>query len=539
MVARHAAQHTGRAARGSAPDAEPGLRIVGYRRCSRHALLQATALRATALAVLACPVLAGLAVPAAAQLSPGAHPMGGVVTGGAAGIAQSGNTTTINQSSQAAAIDWQSFNVGSQQKVVFAQPNSSAIALNTVVGPNPSEIAGQITANGQVVIVNQSGVLFDHGSQVDTAGLVVSASGISRSNFMAGHMVFDQAPHAGARIVNNGTITIQQAGLAALVAPQVVHNGLISARLGRVILGGAETFTLDLYGDGLLALNVTGQVTQATVNGRTVTALVTNTGTILADGGTVVLSAVAADGLIRTLVDAGGTIAAHSVGTQTARVLVEGVGGSVQVDGVISVAGQDPGTHGGQVSVTATGSVAVSAGATIDASGDAGGGMLAIGAPAAGTASQAQTVAAAAQATSIAAGAVLRADSTGTGNGGQVSVSSRGALTHAGSISAQGAAGGHGGSVRIAAGGSLTVTGGSAAGADGSITIAAEGPDSVLVLTQSLINALGSGIVVRDRERHQHRAGRHHAGPQEQPARLHLDHHRRVGYADGEQPHRG
>ncbi len=485
MVARHAAHQAGRRA---GRDAEAGIRIVGYRRCSRHALLQATALRATALAVLAGP--------AAAQIAPGAHPMGGTITGGAAGIAQSGSTTTISQTSQNAAIDWQSFNVGSQQKVVFAQPNSGAIALNTVVGPNPSEIAGQIAANGQVVIVNQSGVLFDHGAQVDTAGLVVSASGISRSNFMAGHMVFDQAPHAGARIVNNGTITIQQAGLAALVAPQVTHNGLISARLGRVILGGAETFTLDLYGDGLLALNVTGQVTQATANGRTVTALVTNTGTILADGGTVVLSAVAADGLIRTLVDAGGTIAAHSVGAQTARVLVEGVGGSVQVDGDISVAGQDPGTHGGQVSVTATGSVAIAAGATIDASGDGGGGMLAIGTPATGAALQAQSVAAAAQATSVAAGAVLRADATGAGNGGQVSVYSRGALTHAGSISAQGAAGGHGGSIQLAASGSVTVSGSSNAGADGSITIAAEGPDSLLVVTQSLINALNAGVAV-------------------------------------------
>jgi filamentous hemagglutinin family protein len=420
----------------------PEIGVIGLRRCSRGALLGGTALRAAALVVLA--------TQAKAQLAPGAHPSGGVVVGGSAAIAQNGSTTDITQKSGRAAIDWQSFNVGSGARVVFAQPSSRSVALNTVVGPNPSEIAGRITANGVVAIVNQSGVIFDQGAQVDTAGLVVSAAGITRQNFMAGHMVFDQAPHPGARVVNNGAITIQQAGLAALVAPQVVNNGVITAKLGRVILGGATTYTLDLYGDGLLALNVTGQVTQVSLGGRTMPALVTNAGTILADGGTVVLNASAADGLIRTLVEAGGSISASSVGAQSGRVLVQGVGGSVDIAGAVSAAGASHGTVGGTIVATATGTVSLAPTARLDASGASGGGLVAVGTTAARARSRSAHATLTAAAVDVAAGASLTANATTAGNGGHVTLLSTGLTSLAGVITVQGGAfGGNGGMAEV------------------------------------------------------------------------------------------
>ena len=96
---------------------------------------------------------------------------------------------------------------------------------------------------------------------------------------------------------------------------------MITAKLGHVVLAGAKTATLDLYGDGLLSLDVSNQVTQAPVgpNGQPVTALVTNTGVIGAAGGTVQLTAREADGLVQNLVRAGGKISADSVGSKTGR----------------------------------------------------------------------------------------------------------------------------------------------------------------------------------------------------------------------------
>ncbi|HET7881016.1 MAG TPA: filamentous hemagglutinin N-terminal domain-containing protein, partial [Acetobacteraceae bacterium] len=135
---------------------------------ARHLLL-GTALQTG----LAC--IAGLGV-SQAQPAPNARPVGGTVVGGAASISRTSGDTQINQSSQRAAIDWQSFNVGAKQSVTFNQPSSSAVALNRVTGPDPSQIAGRIDANGQIVLVNQSGVTFYRGAQVNAAGVMVSTA---------------------------------------------------------------------------------------------------------------------------------------------------------------------------------------------------------------------------------------------------------------------------------------------------------------------------------------------------------------------------
>src|SRR5580658_1295230 len=197
------------------------VRLAGVARRTRSALLVSTALQAVVVMVLT--------VPADAQPAPNAQPIGGVVVGGTASISQGSNFTAINQSSQRAAINWRSFDVGSQQSVNFQQPNAQSIALNTVTGPNPSQIAGSINANGQVVLVNQSGVTFYKGSQVNTAGLMVSASSTDPKKFMAGgNVAFNHAGNPNARIVNDGNITIKGAGLAALVAPSVANAGTIT-----------------------------------------------------------------------------------------------------------------------------------------------------------------------------------------------------------------------------------------------------------------------------------------------------------------------
>ena len=368
--------------------------------------------------------------PAHAQPAPNARPAGGTVVAGSASISRTPANTQINQSSQRAAIDWRSFDVGAQQSVTFAQPSASAVALNRVTGPDPSQIAGRIDANGQFILVNQSGVTFYKGAQVNAAGVMVSAANITNQNFMAGRLTFDQAGrNPNARIDNRGSITVREAGLAALVAPQVANSGVITARLGHVVLAGAKTATLDLYGDGLLSLDVSNQVTQAPVgaDGKAATALVTNTGVIVADGGTVQLTARAADGLVQTLVQAGGTIQAASVGARTGVVALSGVGGSVVVEGQLSAPGSAPGTTGGAVQVVADHDVTVAASARIDASGQAGGGVVAIGT----TLNRARDTKAAAAMTAanttIQAGARVSANAAGKGDGGRVVVLSKAA----------------------------------------------------------------------------------------------------------------
>ncbi|WP_424814113.1 beta strand repeat-containing protein [Roseococcus sp. YIM B11640] len=402
-------------------------------------------------------LLAGTALfwPAAvlAQPAPNAAPQGGTVAAGGITIQGTAGQTTINQSTQRGIIDWRSFDVGSQHTVQFNQPGASSVTLNRVTTPVPSQIAGRIQANGQVAIVNQSGVVFHRGATVDAAGLVVSTANIANEAFMrGGRMHFDQPGDPNARIENNGRITVREAGLAALVAPQVANRGTIVARAGRVVLAGAETSVVDLHGDGLLSLEIASPVRQAPTNGE---ALVTNTGTIAARGGTVVLTAQAVDGIVQDLVRAGGRIAANTDASgRTGRVVIAGTGGTVRIEGEVSAQGLAANTRGGTVDIMGDRNW-VAPGATVNASGRAGGGTVRIGTNGRGNSATQVT-----RRSGIAQGATVRADATERGDGGTVLVNSTEYTAHAGTITARGGPqGGNGGFVEVSGHNGLLITG--------------------------------------------------------------------------------
>src|SRR5690606_38417584 len=98
-----------------------------------------------------------LAIAAASQLLAStqvvAAPEGGKIVGGRGSINQSGSNTRIDQHTDRMAIDWHSFNVSTEERVEFRQPNASSIALNRILSHSGSEIHGRIDSNGQVILV--------------------------------------------------------------------------------------------------------------------------------------------------------------------------------------------------------------------------------------------------------------------------------------------------------------------------------------------------------------------------------------------------
>jgi fibronectin-binding autotransporter adhesin len=82
-------------------------------------------------------------------------PTGGTVVRGTATIQQTATAQAaammVNQSSQRAVVNWNTFNLGSAASINFVQPNAQAVTLNRVNDSNPSQIFGRITANGQAV----------------------------------------------------------------------------------------------------------------------------------------------------------------------------------------------------------------------------------------------------------------------------------------------------------------------------------------------------------------------------------------------------
>src|SRR5258708_29747032 len=97
--------------------------------------------------------------------------------------------------------------------------------------------------------------------------MVSQTADVRDRDFNEGRFNFSiPSPNPTATVVNEGTITVADHGLAALVAPGTQNSGIITAKFGRVMLAGAQTFTVDLYGDGLLSFDVTSKVKGANVS---------------------------------------------------------------------------------------------------------------------------------------------------------------------------------------------------------------------------------------------------------------------------------
>ncbi|WP_426701625.1 YDG domain-containing protein [Rhodanobacter sp. Col0626] len=280
------------------------------------------------LILLLLPLSAWISLACAADL-----PTGGTVSAGSGRISQSGAGMTIAQQSQNLAINWQSFDIGRDASVTFVQPNSSAIALNRVLGTNGTQILGQLKANGQVWVLNPNGVLFGSGAQVSVGGLVASTLGLSDADFLAGKHHFTGN---GGTVTNEGHIS---AGYVALLGEQVKNGGVIAARLGTAALAAGNQVTLDFAGDQLLSVQVDEGALRA---------LADNKGLIQADGGTVLMTARAKDALLDTAVNNTGVIQARTVGHQDGRILLLGDmdSGTVDVAGTLDASAPDGGNGG-------------------------------------------------------------------------------------------------------------------------------------------------------------------------------------------------
>ena len=381
-------------------------------------------------------------------------PSGGMVRAGSAQITGEGTALTqITQQSDRAVIDWRSFGIGAADQVVFLQPSAQSATLNRVTGDQVSTILGRLDANGQVLLINPNGIVFGGGSQVNVGSLIATTSNISDANFMAGRLLFDAPGRPGAGVLNAGAISARDSGLVALVAPHVRNDGVIVARLGRVMLGSADTFTIDLYGDSLINLALSGvnagQLHGA--NGEPVSALVTNAGRIETDGGqTVLITARGAKNVLDNLINMSGTIKADTAVQRGGRIVLLGEDGNVDVSGRLSAQG----ATGGVVDVLG-GSVHLASTSVVDASGTGGGGTVHVGGAYQGSGDTYRLTA-----TTIDAGAAVRANATGAGNGGEVVVWSDGRTQFAGSVEAKGGpGGGDGGRLEVSGKGSLGFTG--------------------------------------------------------------------------------
>ena len=194
-----------------------------------------------------------------------ANPSGASVRHGQVNITP-GVQTQIQQLTDQAIVDWNTFSIGSGESVQFLQPSDLSVILNRVTGVDPSIILGTLQANGNVFLINRNGILFGPESVVNVGGLVASTLNLSNEDFLAGNYAFAQVPGSElAAVVNRGKITISPGGYAVLTGPSVINEGTIVAHAGKVVLASGEQATLNLDGRDLVHFSLSGQVSEGPV----------------------------------------------------------------------------------------------------------------------------------------------------------------------------------------------------------------------------------------------------------------------------------
>ena len=326
-------------------------------------------------------------------------------------------------------VDFYKFGVMKGHQLDVVMPDA-ARALYRVIGNSRSEIMGTLNSNGSLFLINQNGVLFGQGSEVNVGNIVASTLNISNDDFMKGNYNFTVGSITGT-IENRGVIKAQNEGYIVLLGNTVDNSGTLVASNGSVVLGSAQNATLDFFGNGLVKAKLSGDALEATIK---------NSGNIYADGGFVQMATNARAAAINI----SGIVEANQLVERDGMIRLEGGDNAkVQVTGQLIAKGEN--TTGGTIEVTGE-QVALLNGAVLDASGDTGGGKVLVGGDYQGKNDAVYN----ARTTYIAQGATIKADALQQGDGGKVVVWANDLTRYYGNISAQGGAiSGNGGFVEV------------------------------------------------------------------------------------------
>jgi trimeric autotransporter adhesin len=348
-----------------------------------------------------------------------ALPSGADVQFGQATFQTIGNNLSINQGTKQLIANWQSFGIAANESVQLLQPNLG-VALFRVVGPEASQIYGSLSTTGSLFLINPNGVLFGQGAQVDVGNLVSTSMSISNTDFLNGHYQFNADGSTGG-VINQGVIKASDGGYIILLGNEVKNSGTLTADNGSVVMGSAQSAMLDFYGNGLV---------KAKLSGDALGALVEQTGTIQADGGTVQL----ATNSRSSAVNVSGLVQANSLVERNGVIRLEGGDNAkVSISSALSAAGNQAGTKGGTIEVTGE-QVALFKGAKLDASGDAGGGNVLVGGDYQGKNAEVYN----SRTTYVDKDASINVDAKNSGNGGKAVVWADEVTRYYGSISAKG-----------------------------------------------------------------------------------------------------
>jgi filamentous hemagglutinin family protein len=314
-----------------------------------------------------------------------ANPKGANVISGQASLAHPSATALTITNTPGAIINWQSFDINPNEITRFIQQNGASAVLNRVVGNGmtASQIMGTLASNGKVFLINPNGIVFGPNSIVDTAGLIASSLNISDQDFLNNNLRFDGNASNGA-IENKGYITAGLNGDVFLIAPNIENSGIIETNGGHIILAAGEKVSLASFENENIVFQVQSSDNEVTNLGSLMTnggaaeifaGTITHSGSINAntisvnDAGKITLAAIN-----EINIESDSVITAN--GNNAGDIHIESEQGTTWVSGTVQATASS--NTGGKIEILGE-NVGLIDNASIDASGETGGGEVLIG----------------------------------------------------------------------------------------------------------------------------------------------------------------
>jgi filamentous hemagglutinin family protein len=276
---------------------------------------------------------------------PNQLPTGAVVMGGTATIntVNSVNSTlTINQTSNRAVINWNTFDIGTNATVNFLQPSAASVVLNRVNAANPIQIFGSLNSNGVVYLINTSGMYFAPSANVNVGSILATTQQMDTLSFMNGGTTF-RTTHKAGQLLSEGSIRTSTGGYIALMAPEVQNSGVLIAEQGTIALvGGNQSVTL--------SLGPSSTLNNVTVAPSLIKNLIHNHFAAPGPDGSIVLSSQAVDRLRGSVINSG-TLEANGVTSSAGRIILK-ASNAIGLSGTLSAsAANNTSANGGIIYV--------------------------------------------------------------------------------------------------------------------------------------------------------------------------------------------
>ena len=301
-------------------------------------------------------------------------PTGGNVVTGSVSISQNNSgRMDVSQSSNQAIVNWDTFNVGSSASVHFNQPTSRSSILNNVLS-GQSIINGSIFSNGQLILVNPTGILTGPTSAIRSEGAILSTLNLTNQNYL--NSTYNFSTNYNSTLINEGKI---EGEYVALLSPIITNKGTINTNVATSLAAG-DNLKLSISDSNLLTVSINPSKIKSSIN---------NEGNIKSQNGIVTLKTDIAQSVVDQVIKienakADGLISENGIvklvtntGAITAKDIKidAGSNGSSKISGNLN--SNSTTGKGGSVEVTAK-EIDINA-ATISADGKTGGGKVLIG----------------------------------------------------------------------------------------------------------------------------------------------------------------